>query len=144
MEEIIDFIINEKDILMELIKIDNQIMYQNMTYDMFLNKAMEVIGKRKYIETDKKLLFITEGNPILTLNILNNIVMVDKEVVLFVNQSYQGLNRWLFDKYLKITGNVKHTIDFGINYNKYIGRDYKVVSIGEKEFREEVFRDFYE
>lgn len=144
MNDIINYIDAEKDILEQLIKIDNEKMFDTMTYDEFFKNCMVVLSKNKNIESEKNILFVTEGNPILTLNILNNVVNVDKEVVIFLNQGYQGLNKWLYDRYINITGNIKHSIDLGSNYNKYIGKDYKVVPLGEKDFRDEVLRDFYE
>lgn len=144
MNDIINYIDAEKDILEQLIKIDNEKMFDTMTYDEFFKNCMVVLSKNKNIESEKNILFVTEGNPILTLNILNNVVNVDKEVVIFLNQGYQGLNKWLYDRYINITGNIKHSIDLGSNYNKYIGKDYKVVPLGEKNFRDEVLRDFYE
>lgn len=144
MNDIINYIDAEKDILEQLIKIDNEKMFDTMTYDEFFKNCMVVLSKSKNIESEKNILFVTEGNPILTLNILNNVVNVDKEVVIFLNQGYQGLNKWLYDRYKNITGNIKHSIDLGSNYNKYIGKDYKVVPLGEKAFRDEVLRDFYE
>ncbi len=144
MNDIINYIDAEKDILEQLIKIDNEKMFDTMTYDEFFENCMVVLSKSKNIESEKNILFVTEGNPILTLNILNNVVNVDKEVVIFLNQGYQGLNKWLYDRYINITGNIKHSIDLGSNYNKYIGKGYKVVPLGEKAFRDEVLRDFYE
>lgn len=134
---------SEKYVLEQLIAIDNDKMHGNLSYQDFLEKSIRILSSDARVESSEDLLFITEGDPFLTLNILKNIEFLPCKVVLFVNQNYVALNKWLIERYVRLTGNEQHSIDFGINYNQYIQAHYKVVPLGEKGLREAVLEDFY-
>jgi len=145
MDELINYMIGEKDVIEQLIDIDNDKMMDNISYNEFLKNCVNIIKNSKKIElSDKKVLFVTEGSPYLTLQILGNIWNNDKEVVIFINEGYIGLNRWLIERYYVVGGSKKHKIDININYNKYINTDYKVIPVGEESMRNAVLGDFYE
>lgn len=145
MDELINYIISEKDIIEQLIEIDNDKMMDNISYEEFLKNCVGIIEKNKMMELkDEKILFVTEGSPYLTLQILSNIWGSEKEVVIFINEGYLGLNRWLMERYYEIGGNKNHKLDINVNYNKYINKEYKVIPIGEDAMKEAVIKDFYE
>ena len=90
------------------------------------------------------MLFITEGDYELTIGILSKIENMECKVVIFINQNYIALNKWLISKYHELTGNMQHIIDFGDNYNAYIGKDYNVIPVGSDDYKKIVWDDFCE
>ena len=46
--------------------------------------------------------------------------------------------------FYKIVGNGNVELDVGINYNDYIGKEYKVIPVGENGLIDQVMEDFYE
>lgn len=142
MFKILDIMDSEKEILEQLIEIDNKIMNDKLTYKDILKKTMKALKENKELNTDKNLLFITEGEYELTIGILSEIEKMECKVVIFINQNYVALNKWLISKYHELTGNMQHIIDFGDNYNAYIGKDYKVIPIGSDDYKKIVWDDF--
>lgn len=142
-DQILDYFVDEKDTLEELLFIDNEKMLDNLTWDDYYNLIYEM--KDKFISElniNRKCLFITEGNPIYTLEILRMIENIKTEVVIFINQGYLAMNKWLIKKFLLINPLCQIKLDEDLNYNKYINSDYLVIPIGEEALKEAVYEDF--
>lgn len=144
MYKILDIMDSEKEILEQLIEIDNKIMNDKLTYKDILKKTMKALKEKKDLKVDKDILFITEGDYELTIGILSKIENMECKVVIFINQNYIALNKWLISKYHELTGNMQHIIDFGDNYNAYIGKDYNVIPVGSDDYKKIVWDDFCE
>ncbi len=144
MYKILDIMDSEKEILEQLIEIDNKIMNDKLTYKDILKKTMKALKEKKELKVDKDMLFITEGDYELTIGILSKIENMECKVVIFINQNYIALNKWLISKYHELTGNMQHIIDFGDNYNAYIGKDYNVIPVGSDDYKKIVWDDFCE
>lgn len=132
MNEVLEHLSNEEKIVEELIKMDNDIMNTKYIFSDYYN----AIESGFNIEIDQISLkddtvFITEGDVILTLNILRRFKN-DKTIIIFINQSHVGMNKWLISKYYEITGNTNVILDEGINYNKYIDKGFKIIPLGEE------------
>lgn len=144
MYKILDIMDSEKEILEQLIEIDNKVMNDKLTYKDILKKTMKAFKEKKELKVDKDILFITEGDYELTIGILSKIENMECKVVIFINQNYIALNKWLISKYHELTGNTQHIIDFGDNYNAYIGKDYNVIPVGSDDYKKIVWDDFCE
>lgn len=145
MNELLEKLLFERDIVIELIKIDNEVMNKNYTFDDYYNGISNLLSiSCKQIDITSNSLFITEGSPIITLDLLRRLIVTDKKCIIFINQNYVGMNKWLIEQFYKITGNSNVELDIGINYNKYIDKDYKVIPLGEIELINTVMEDFYE
>ncbi len=144
MYKILDIMDSEKEILEQLIEIDNKVMNDKLTYKDILKKTMKALKEKKELKVDKDILFITEGDYELTIGILSKIENMECKVVIFINQNYIALNKWLISKYHELTGNTQHIIDFGDNYNAYIGKDYNVIPVGSDDYKKIVWDDFCE
>lgn len=145
MDELINLMIEEKETLEQLINIDNQAMNSSINYQEFLKKSIEIIKSNQTIEhinTEKNLLLITDGEPLLTLTILNS--HINQESIIFVNHHYLALNKWLITRYIELTNDLNYHLDFSLNYNHYIKnkKDYEIIPLGENTFKEEVLNDF--
>ena len=145
MDELVNLMIEEKETLEQLINIDNQAMNSSINYQEFLKESIEIIKNkqtRKHINTNKKLLLITDGEPLLTLAILNN--ETNQQTTIFVNHHYLALNKWLITRYVELTNHTNYHIDFSLNYNHYIKNknNYEIIPLGEDIFKEEVLNDF--
>lgn len=144
MKELLDNLILEEDIVKQLIEIDNDKMNTKISYQDYYDAIKELVeSDSKELLLSNNSLFITEGNPLITLNILNKIRSTSYDVVIFINQGYVGMNKWLINQFYKIVGNGNIELDTGINYNEYITMGYKVVPVGEDELIDQVMEDFY-
>jgi hypothetical protein len=91
---------------------------------------------------NKDTVFVTEGDVYVTLSLLDRMI-VGANVVIFINQGFVGMNKWLISKYKEMTNSDMVILDTGINYNKYIDKGYRVVPIGEDSIINQVLEDFY-
>ena len=143
MNELMVKLLEEKDIVEELIKIDNEVMNTSYDYDYYTTLFSYVLEQgmvNKIIDQD--IVFVTEGDVLITLQLLLK-MGVGATRVIFINQGFVGMNKWLVTKYIEITGDNDVMLDTDINYNKYIDKGYKVVPIGEDGLVDQVLEDFY-
>ena len=144
MNELLNYLEDEKAIVEELIEIDNDIMKTNYSYDNYYSEFQNVLNKEvNSILIDKDTIFVTEGDVFVTLDILRRINSLNK-IVVYINQGYVGMNKWLISKYYDTTGNDNVVLDVSINYNKYIDKGYRVIPLGEESLVEQVMEDFYD
>lgn len=141
MEEIIDSLETEKETVLKLIQLDNKINHSNIKY----NDLYELLvnTKKLPIKAEENILFITEGEPIYTIAILKTILKSKMKYILFINQKYLGINKWLIARYNESVGFLQIYLDCGDNYNKYLKAKVKVIPLGDKVFIEEIYNDFY-
>ena len=143
MNELMVKLLEEKDIVEELIKIDNEVMNTSYDYDYYTTLFSYVLEQgmvNKIIDQD--IVFVTEGDVLITLQLLLK-MGVGATRVIFINQGFVGMNKWLVTKYIEITGDNDVILDTDINYNKYIDKGYRVVPIGEDGLVDQVLEDFY-
>ena len=143
MNELMVKLLEEKDIVEELIKINNEVMNTSYDYDYYTTLFSYVLEQdvmNKIIDQD--IVFVTEGDVLITLQLLLK-MGVGATRVIFINQGFVGMNKWLVTKYIEITGDNDVILDTDINYNKYIDKGYKVVPIGEDGLVDQVLEDFY-
>lgn len=144
MNEILEHLSNEEQIVEELINIDNDIMNTKYSFNDYYNAIESRFNiDIEQIDIKENTVFVTEGDVILTLDILRRFNTA-KKIVIFVNQSYLGMNKWLMSKYYEITGNNNIILDEAVNYNKYIDKGFKVIPLGEEGLIEQVMEDFYD
>lgn len=144
MNELLTKLEEESEILEELIKIDNEVMNTTYNFNSYY-EVFECILNDNYYKmsiVDMDTVFVTEGDVFITLELLKRLRIASK-VVIFINQGFVGMNKWLVTKYKEITGNDNVILDTSINYNKYIDKGYKVVPIGEDAMIDQVLEDFY-
>lgn len=144
MKELLDNLILEKDIVEQLIEIDNDKMNTKLSFQNYYDAIKFLLDKdSKELLLNNNSLFITEGNPLVTLDILRSVMRTSYNVVIFINQGYVGMNKWLINQFYKIVGNGNIELDTGINYNNYINSEYKVIPVGEEGLTSQVMEDFY-
>ena len=144
MKELLDNLILEKDIVKQLIEIDNDKMNTKINFQNYYDAIKFLLDKdSKELLLNNNSLFITEGNPLITIDILKKVMSTSYNVVIFVNQGYVGMNKWLINQFYKIVDNGNIELDTGINYNEYINMGYKVIPVGEDELINQVMEDFY-
>lgn len=145
MKELLDNLLFEKEIVEQLIEIDNDKMNTNYNFNNYYDAINSLVSSdNKELLINNNSLFITEGNPLLTLNILLRVKSTSYKVVIFVNQGFVAMNKWLINQFYKIVGNGNVELNVGINYNDYIVKKYKVIPLGEDGLTNQVMEDFYE
>lgn len=143
MDWILDKLYEDQEIVEELIKIDNDVMNTDYNFNSYYEVMESVLNDpfgRVFINKDT--VFVTEGDIYVTLTLLKRMI-VGANVVIFINQGFVGMNKWLISKYKEMTNSDMVILDTGINYNKYIDKGYKVVPIGEDGLVDQVLEDFY-
>lgn len=143
MNELLNKLEEEREIVEELIKIDNEVMNTNYDYDYYttlFSFVLEQDLENRIIDQD--IVFVTEGDVQITLQLLLK-MGVGATRVIFINQGFVGMNKWLVSKYIEITGDSEVILDTDVNYNKYIDKGYKVIPIGEDAVVSQVLEDFY-
>ncbi len=131
---ILNLIIEEREIIEELLNIDNRICKTNLTYSEFIKKIQKQNIRIENINTPCN--FFTDGEPDTTFYILVNYALYVKS--LNINRTFVGINKWLverakdwfFERGLEIDLN----LDLDDNYLNYINDDTKAVICGFKEF----------
>ena len=143
MNEILNKLQEESNIVEELIKIDNDIMNTDYNFNGYY-EVMESVFDEPFrkVFINKDTVFVTEGDVYVTLSLLDRMI-VGANVVIFINQGFVGMNKWLISKYKELTNSDMVTLDTSINYNKYIDKGYKIVPIGEDAIIDQVLEDFY-
>ena len=144
MNELLTKMEEEREIVEELIKIDNEVMNTNYNFNSYYEVFESILSDDYYKMSvvDKDTIFVTEGDVFVTLELLKRMRVVGN-VVIFINQGNVGMNKWLVTKYKEMTGNDSIILDTDINYNKYIDKGYKVVPVGEDALYDQVLEDFY-
>lgn len=144
-DEFFKLLIEDKVVFSKLIEIDNKVMRTNLTFDDYYREFWNLANRKvDSWKIEKKTLFITEGSPLLTFIILRQLINIDIECILFINQNFVGVNKWLVDRMISISGeSIKLVLDTDINYNKYIKMDdLKIVPLGEENLFYCVMEDF--
>lgn len=144
MNDLMFKLLEEKDVVEELIKIDNEVMNTNHDYDYYtelFSFVLEQEMENRVIAHDT--VFVTEGDVFITLELLLKMGSGATRVI-FINQGFVGMNKWLVSKYIEITGDKDVILDTDVNYNKYIDKGYKVIPIGEDAIVSQVLEDFYD
>ena len=144
MNELLIKLEEEREIVEELIKIDNEVMNTTYSFNSYYELFESILNDDYYkiSVVDRDTVFVTEGDVFVTLELLKRMRVVGN-VVIFINQGNVGMNKWLVTKYKEMTGNDRVMLDTDINYNKYIDKGYKVVPIGEDGLVDQVLEDFY-
>ena len=144
MNELLIKLEEERKIVEELIKIDNEVMNTTYSFNSYYELFESILNDDYYkiSVVDRDTVFVTEGDVLITLQLLLK-MGVGATRVIFINQGFVGMNKWLVTKYIEITGDNDVILDTDINYNKYIDKGYKVVPIGEDGLVDQVLEDFY-
>lgn len=151
--EFIESLIIDRNKIEDLSKIDFKVM--GYSYD--ISSLFNLIEKYQSDEVDiyqfdlvsKVVLIITEGDPLISLKLIISNIILNKKVVLFINNNFVGINTFLINKMtnLKINYNLNSEIylDINNNYNKYIKVENKfdeIIYIGKQEAFEKIKKDF--
>jgi hypothetical protein len=144
MNEILKWLEEEKEIVCELIKIDNDVMNTKYSYEYYYDLFNSILNNdMESFEINESTIFVTEGEVVFTLEILRRI-NTTHSVVIFINQGNIAMNKWLMNKYYDLTNNKNVLLDDSINYNKYISKGFKVFPVGEYEMISQTLEDFYD
>ena len=113
-EYLLNILDEEKNIVEELLSIDNRVQYTNYTYEYIYNK---IYNFNKYNnKLNDKYIVITDGEIDTILYILFN--YIDNTIVLNVNHKTIGLYKWLITK-INNNYNKNIILDIDNNYELY-------------------------
>lgn len=138
-EFLIDSFLEEKDVINELLMIDNSIQFTDTLYEDILSIL------RNSIEYDlfdlDKCIIISDGNLEKTIKVLIKYsASVDN---VFVSKSFLGIYTW-FIKRIRNYYNSGITLDKTNDYSKYLSNDNTIVICGDSEFLDYMSKYFSE
>lgn len=136
----IDIFEKDKGTIEKLLEIDNKINNSNITYDDLHNYFLNN-NKNITIPVDDDNLIITDGDPFLTIDIIKNLSFSENNNILFISNSFIGINKWL-GIFLAGAFNEILAIDEEENYNKYINKKIRCIPVGNKYLINQVKEDF--
>ena len=139
MNNIQERLLFEKEIVEQLIDIDNDVMKDKLTFKNYYDNLKTTSNN---INIKTKTIFITEGNPFIINEILNAIKYTPFQVIIYIDKSYLAMNEWLIKTYKEIYNNYNIELDLDNNYNKYINSNYQIIPVGSKALKEQVKLDF--
>lgn len=134
---LLDCLINEKEIIEELLYIDNNIQHTALTYD-YLIKSLKNVNECN-INNDFNYIAITDGEVEAVFKVL---ISVLKLKVVFVDKRFLALNKYLVSRVNLFLDNDDIELDLTDDYRKYIGCNTSVVISGIEGFTNEVFEYF--
>ncbi len=151
--EFIDSLTIDKNKIKDLLNTDSSIIGYNYDADLLFNMLekykLDEIDLYQFDLSSKVLLVIIEKDPVITLKVILTNLIMNKKMVLFINNSFLNINNFLINKYTKqkISYNLKGEIylDTNISYNKYakVKENFdQIVYIGKSENSEEIKKDF--
>ena len=114
---LLEKIIDNKELLDSLILIDNERMVTYLSKDIVVESLVNNHNKYEQLVNKNNILVIYDGSFNITYSILNSITGTNN-VILFPNYSYLGINSFLVKNYNIINPNC--TLIKDKNYNKYI------------------------
>ena len=122
-EYILNLMIEERNIVEEIIRIDNKVQFGNVTFDYLYNEITNIVIDNNYI--GNKCIAITDGMFNSVFKILFN-YSYDIEC-LNVDCRNIGFYMWLVDRINKYDENVNIILDTKNNYEEYKKYDYFLV-----------------
>lgn len=134
---LLDCLINEKEIIEELLYIDNNIQHTALTYD-YLIESLKNVNECN-INNDFNYIAITDGEVEAVFKVL---ISVLKLKVVFVDKRFLALNKYLVSRVNLFLDNDDIELDLTDDYRKYIGCNTSVVISGIEGFTNEVFEYF--
>lgn len=129
---LINCIIEEKDIITELLYIDNRIQYTFDNYVELIGKINDVLDESL---DDNLYNAVTDGEFESVLRVLINVPNLD---TLYVDKRYLGINKYLVSRANKYYGEEKIKLDTTNEFGKYNNSKYPVVLCGFDSFVEEM------
>lgn len=136
-------LMDEKEIVEELLRVDNNVQKTNYTYEEVLRNLKKLVSPRISLEIPCN--FVTDGEPDTVYNILVRLTPYVQN--LHINRKFVAINKWLVERtkeYYKEQGiQIPLSLDVERGYDKYIEDDRAVIIYGFSEFTEGIKDIFY-
>ncbi len=133
----IDFIINklidEKEIIEELLKLDNAVLKRNLTYEELVKSICNAKIETIDLDLNNKYNVITDGEPD---NVFSVLVTLPKNIAYInINRKFLGINTWLIEQVKQFYNHeIAISLDTSLDYQKYDISNLTIILKGYKEF----------
>ena len=134
---LLDCLINEKELIEELLYIDNNIQHTALTYDCLIESLKNV--NECSVNNDFDYIAITDGEITTVFKVLISVLRLK---IVFVDRRFLALNKYLVSRVNFFSGDENIELDVSNNYRKFIGCDTSVVISGIDGFTNEVVEQF--
>ena len=131
-------IIEDKNVIEELLLIDNRVQYTNLTYESLIS-SLQDISDYDILDSNFNYVAITDGEFDTVFKVLINTPSLS---TIYVNRSYLGINKYLIRMVNSFYDEEKVKLDDSTNYHKYINSDDKILLSGFDTFIDEISKEF--
>lgn len=135
---LMDCILEDKNIIEELLLIDNKVQYTNLTYETLIN-MLKKINDYDILDGNFNYVAITDGEFDTVFKVLINIPSLS---TLYVNRSFLGINKYLIKLVNTFYECEKVKLDDSTNYHKYVNSTDKIILSGFDTFVDEIAKEF--
>lgn len=134
---LINCIIEEKDIINELLYIDNKIQYTHLNYEELVDKLNNV--SKINLDNDLNFVALTDGEVETVFKVL---ISVSKLDIIYVDKKSLGINKYLVSRANMFYENNNIQLDITDDYRKYLSSEYSIIISGFDTFVEELSKEF--
>ena len=137
-EYLINCFLEERELIEELLYIDNNIQHQTLTYEQLLNEINNIEVTYKHIDNNL-CVAITDGEFKTVVKILIGISTLN---TLWVYRTSLGINKYLVSRANEFYQEERINIDITRDYWKYKNSKYPIIISGFDTFVEEMSQEF--
>lgn len=137
-EYLINCFLEEREIIEQLIYIDNSIQKTNFTYEQMLNEIKELDVDNKQV-INEQCIAITDGELKTVFKILISIPTLN---TLWVDRTSLGINKYLVSRANEFYQEERINLDITKDYWKYKNSEYPIIISGFDFFVEGISEDF--
>lgn len=135
---LIDCILEDKNLIEELLLIDNKVQYTNLTYESLI-EMLKKINDYDILDDNLNYVAITDGEFDTIFKVL---ISVPSLSTIYVNRSFLGINKYLIKLVNTFYKFEKVKLDDSTDYHKYIDSEDKIILSGFDTFVEELSKEF--
>lgn len=135
---LMDCILEDRNIIEELLFIDNKVQYTNLTYESLIG-MLKKINDYDILDDNFNYVAITDGEFDTVFKVLINVPSLS---TLYVNRSFLGINKYLIKLVNAFYECEKVKLDDSTNYHKYVDSTDKIILSGFDTFVDEISKEF--
>jgi len=135
---LLDCILEDRNIIEELLLIDNKVQYTNLTYESLI-ETLKNINECVILDEAFNYIAITDGEFDTVFKVLISVPCLS---TIYVNRCFLGINKYLIKLINTFYECERIKLDDTIDYHKYLNCNDKIILYGFDTFVEELSKEF--
>lgn len=131
-------ILEDKNLIEELLLIDNKVQYTKLTYEDLI-RIINYVNDYDILDSQFVYTAITDGEFDTVFKVLINTPSLS---TIFVNRRFLGINKYLIRLVNSFYDKEKVKLEESTNYHQYMGSDDKIILCGFDTFVDEISKEF--